>query len=113
MLYYDKEYIGNKIRDYRKKANLTQAQLAEKIGISSKQLSRLEIAKYVPSVSSFLKIIDVLKIDVKEFGVERNVTSNPEREEFIKLVYSLNDRELSFFLQTTKDLIKNIKYLQK
>ena len=32
MVFCDKEFIGNKIKEFRKKAKLTQAQLAEKIG---------------------------------------------------------------------------------
>ena len=57
MVFYEKEFIAKKIRLARKNAKLTQEELAEKIDISAKQLSRIEMATYIPSVPTFLKII--------------------------------------------------------
>ena len=56
MIFEDKNFIAKKIRIARKNKGLTQAELAEKIGISAKQLSRIEMASYTPSLFTFLKI---------------------------------------------------------
>ena len=48
---------------------MTQEELAEKIGISAKQLSRIEMATYIPSLPTFLKIVNELNLDLKEFGI--------------------------------------------
>ena len=39
------------IRQLREKQNLTQAELAEKIGVSSKTISKWETAKGLPDIS--------------------------------------------------------------
>lgn len=97
MVFYDKEFIAKKIRLARKNAKLTQEELAEKIEISAKQLSRIEMATYIPSVPTFLKIINELKIDLKDFGIENFESKNLMREKFLRLIYSLNDSELEFY----------------
>lgn len=44
MILDDKKYIAKKIKEYRLKRGFTQAELAEKIDIGAKQVSRLEVA---------------------------------------------------------------------
>lgn len=47
---------------YRKKAGLTQEQVAEKTNISWRQLQRIEKGVSIPSIETFSKLIMVLKI---------------------------------------------------
>ena len=47
----DQIKIGKFILDCRKKKNLTQEQLAEKIGVTSKSISRWENGKTMPDYS--------------------------------------------------------------
>ena len=42
MVYTDKAYIAMKVKNARKKAGLTQNELAKQLGITSKQVSRIE-----------------------------------------------------------------------
>ena len=42
---------GSTIRQLREKRNMTQAELAERIGVSSKTVSKWETAKGLPDVS--------------------------------------------------------------
>ena len=56
MLYFDKTFIADKIKYRRKKLGLTQSELAEKIGISEKHLSKIETGKNYPSLDNFFKI---------------------------------------------------------
>lgn len=61
------EYISGKIKDARKAAGLTQAQLAEKSGLPQSHISRLENAEHSPSRKTLEKIAVALGIDVKTF----------------------------------------------
>lgn len=56
--------IGGKIRSQRNKYNLTQDELADKIGISRNYISDLENDRYVPSVKTLSRIASVLKMDL-------------------------------------------------
>ena len=49
------------IRTLRKLANLTQKELAEKIGVSKQHVSSWERGQYTPSPSSFRKLCRALK----------------------------------------------------
>ena len=48
------------IRELRIKKNLTQAELAEKVGISQQHLSKIESHLIVPKYSTLEKILNVL-----------------------------------------------------
>ena len=43
-----KTLLGKRIREYRQKYGMTQFQLAEKLGIDDKHLSRIELGKNMP-----------------------------------------------------------------
>ena len=63
------------IRQYRLQNKLTQEELAEEIGISWRQLQRLEHNEENTRVSTFKKIVEVLKIpddEVLKFIKKRN-----------------------------------------
>lgn len=107
LLFEDKNFIAKKIKLARKNAGLTQAELAEKIGMSAKQLSRIEIGSFVPSLFTFLKIIQELNIDISEFGILINKTSNETRDNLIKVINSANDKELKLYSEMIDVLIKN------
>ena len=43
MIFDDKYFIGRKIKSFRKKRGLTQAELAEKIDLSEKHISKISV----------------------------------------------------------------------
>jgi predicted transcriptional regulator len=53
------------LKFYRRKAGMTQDDLAEKVGISKRWLSQIETTDSVPSFETLLKICSVLKVPVK------------------------------------------------
>ena len=62
----DQIKIGRFIAECRKKVNLTQMQLAEKLGITDKAISKWERGKAMPDTSIMLELCDVLGITVNE-----------------------------------------------
>ena len=61
------EKIGRFIASCRKEKNLTQEQLAEKLGITYKAVSKWECGKGLPDVSLYQSICDILGITLNEF----------------------------------------------
>lgn len=55
-----------RIKKARKKAGLTQLQLAKKVGINREYLSRIENNHSSPSLELLRKIANVLEISVKD-----------------------------------------------
>ena len=53
MLFEDKQFLAKQIKIYRKKAKLTQAELAEKVDLSVQHISKIESGYYIPSLKTF------------------------------------------------------------
>ena len=62
----DQVKIGRFIAKCRKKANLTQMQLAEKLNITDRAVSKWETGKAMPDSSIMLDLCDVLGISVND-----------------------------------------------
>ena len=62
----DQVKIGKFIADCRKKTNLTQMQLAEKLNITDRAISKWETGKSLPDSSIMLELCDVLGISVND-----------------------------------------------
>ncbi|MCL4353435.1 MAG: helix-turn-helix transcriptional regulator [Patescibacteria group bacterium] len=58
--------VGQKIQKARKKAELTQEELAERIGVSSTYVGFIEQGQRVPSIKTADKISRVLGIKLSE-----------------------------------------------
>ncbi len=104
-MFYDKEFLGKKFKEFRKKANLTQETLAEKIGIAEKHYGKLERGAFVPSLETFFKLVQVLKIPFSEFGFNLPDYKDDLREKLAKEIYSLNENELKLHA----NIIQSIK----
>jgi putative transcriptional regulator len=58
--------MKNNIKIQRAVANITQAELAEKVGVSRQTINAMELGKYVPSTVLALKIAKVFGKTVNE-----------------------------------------------
>ena len=58
--------IGKFIAQKRKKKNLTQEQLAEKIGVSNKTISKWETGKCMPDYAVVKSLCEELEITIAE-----------------------------------------------
>ena len=78
---------SNTIRQLREKRNMTQAELAERIGVSSKTVSKWETAKGLPDVSLLQPLAQALGISLIELMngehiINRNLSANMLRCKF-------------------------------
>lgn len=76
--------LADTVIDKRKKANLTQQQLAEKTGINRATISRLEVKDFTPSVLQLENLSDVLNFEITDLFTE---TDKPNQ---LKKVSPLN-----------------------
>lgn len=78
---------GSTIKQLRETRNLTQAELAKRIGISSKTVSKWETAKGLPDISLLQPLAQALGISVIELMngeqiTNRNISANLLRSKF-------------------------------
>lgn len=78
---------GATIKTLREKKGLTQAELADLLGVSSKAVSKWETAKGLPDITLIQPIADALSVSVMELMtgnavVNRNISANILRSKF-------------------------------
>ena len=79
--------IGKFIAECRKKANLTQVQMADKLGITDKAVSKWERGITMPDTSIMLQLCDILCISVNELlsGEKIDMENNSQKNKQLLL----------------------------
>ena len=83
----DTYITGQTIKNLREKKGFTQAELADRLGVSSKAVSKWETAKGLPDITLIETIANVLSVSVMELMtgnaiVNKNRSSNILRSKF-------------------------------
>jgi DNA-binding XRE family transcriptional regulator/desulfoferrodoxin (superoxide reductase-like protein) len=102
----DTYITGQTIKSLREKKGLTQAELADKLGVSSKAVSKWETAKGLPDIALIESIAMALSVSVMELitgnaVVNKNISSNMLRSKFYvcplcgNIVQSVGDAVIS------------------
>lgn len=83
----DTYITGQTIKNLREKKGLTQAELADQLGVSSKAVSKWETAKGLPDITLIETIANALSVSVTELMtgnavVNKNISSNILRSKF-------------------------------
>ena len=60
------EFVGDKIKEHRESAHMTQTQLAEAAGLPQSHISRLENGQHSPSNKTVAKIAGALKVSIRD-----------------------------------------------
>lgn len=71
---YDYDDIGQRIRQYREIRNYLQTELAEKVGISNKELSRIELCIEIPDDMLLKKVSNALDVPFNKLKGHLNKT---------------------------------------
>lgn len=99
----DYKIISKRIKDARKLANLTQAELAEKIDISTNAIAKLETNLMTASLQTLINIANVLNIDINYLLLDEKSENKEETSRDMFL-----DSLVSNLSQKDKDLIIHI-----
>ena len=78
----NQEKIGKFIAKLRKRKNMTQEELAEKLNVSSKSISRWENGKTMPDVSLFESLCKELGITINELLNGERIDKKDYKEKF-------------------------------
>ncbi len=91
--------FGKRLKHARENMNLTQAKLAEKIGISNNFLGDIERGLKLPSVTNLIAMSNILKtsIDVLFFESLNNTISEPEATYY-------TDNQIAVILKSAKNI---------
>jgi len=82
-MYKIEKYFGKRLKEIRKSNNMSQAMLAEKLGVDEKYISRLETGTSTPSFSMIVKLSDTFKIETESLFKFQHLKN---KEELLKII---------------------------
>lgn len=104
----DKKYIAQILQNARKKKGLKQAQLAEMIGISEKHLSKIETGKNYPALDNFFKMVEILELSMKDFGLKNENKVSEQKVYLQKIINTSSEKQLGIYIDMINALQKYI-----
>ncbi|MCQ4636537.1 helix-turn-helix domain-containing protein [Anaerovorax odorimutans] len=98
--------LGQRIKAARKKAHLTQAQLAERIGVGNTHISHIETSATVPSLKVIIDIMNELGISPNELFCDYVDTAEPT------LLKELEEATDDCDLRELRMIVKSIYFMK-
>lgn len=92
------KFIGGKIKYYRKKMNLTQKQLGDKIGVKHNTMSDYERGYASPEQDTLFKLSDIFGVKIDDLFPQKENTTN-ELERALRMTEGLNIKDVEFLNQ--------------
>ena len=91
----DQVKIGSFLKELRKEKELTQEQLAEKFGVSSRSVSRWENGNTMPELGILVELADYYEVDIKEIidGERKSESMKKEEKETLQKVADYAEAE--------------------
>lgn len=99
--------LGKRIREIRKNCNLTQEQLAERIGIEIPSLSNIETGKNYPNPETIEKIAKGLRVRIFELYIFEHLVE-PDEDRMLREINSALKAN-SRLLKVIYRIVSNIK----
>ena len=76
----NQQKIGEFLKHLRKDKGLTQEQLAEEFGVSSRSVSRWENGNTMPDISIIIELADFYDVDIREIICGERKSENMDKE---------------------------------
>ena len=100
-----------KIKEYREEFEMTQRELAEKIGSTQRNVSHWENDVNEPDCETILRIAEIFDISIDElFGREKTTFEDHRKASveyaILKYLRELTDTQKYAFLQLLKELVR-------
>ena len=107
MNYYE---IGQRIRKFRKAYNLSQEQLAEKVGISTTHMSHIETGNTKLSLSVFADIASALSVQTDELLYDiPQFNKTVIKQQLTEIVDSCSQQDMCILLDVLKTLKSSLE----
>ena len=100
----DQVKIGAFLKELRNHNNLTQEQIAEKLGVSQRSVSRWENGNTMPDISVLIELADYYEVDLREIlnGERKMEIMTEDLKETLEMVVDYTDTEKEIIISTKK-----------
>jgi transcriptional regulator with XRE-family HTH domain len=93
--------FAQNLKENRRKCGFTQAQLAEKVDVSTHHIGMIELSRNYPTLELVERIADALNIKIYELFVEESYSPNKELEQLRQEIKGDMKQLLDEFLEKT------------
>ncbi|UII69665.1 helix-turn-helix domain-containing protein [Pseudomonas sp. HN11] len=100
--------IGRMIAKHRTERNLTQEEMAERMGIGSEAISRLERGVVELSVVKLMQLADIFECRMDELLTESSNRPNDQGQMIAGLLNGLKESDRAFVLATVQQLAAHL-----
>lgn len=106
--------LGRRCSDYRKRSGLTQAKLAEKIGVATETISRLERGAAMPSLSRMESLCNALGVELHDLFRLRTRETRTDHavDELVALVRRRPPAEVELVIGLAARVFEHIDSIQ-
>jgi transcriptional regulator with XRE-family HTH domain len=110
----DMAAFAERLKVLRESRKLTQARLAELIGVNPRAYNRWERGNFVPQLDTLIKIADVLQVSLAELSgrdptLHEPAVHNPKLHALLKEVDALPDEDQQALIILMDSLVKRSK----
>lgn len=102
--------IADNVRLYRKKENLTQADLAERAELSLDTIKRIEGGKRTMSLENFIRLSDALRVPLSFFLYDQ-MDKMPEEERIHCILEGRSEKQKEYLLHMLQEMVKGMDKL--
>ena len=101
--------LGQRIKELRKRNGLTQAALAEVIGMETTNLCKLENGGQIPKEENIEKLAKVFDVPIKDLFEFGHLKSRENlQEKLIEIIKNAPQKELELYYKIITDLCEHI-----
>ena len=103
----NKKAFGENLKNLRKQKGFSQAQLAEIIGMSAKNITKIETGKSFPRAENINKLLKLFNVseNVLFSGSDKfEIKQNSNKIEALKIINNASDKHIKIYLSMLKQL---------
>lgn len=100
-----KKLLGQRIRQMRRKNDLSQENLAELLGLDPNSISRIECGVHYPSMDTLEKLTKTLNVDMHDMFQIKEESAEEMRAFVMRLVSEVDDEKLVKIVRVIKLLV--------
>lgn len=108
MLVYDFSEIGNRLLAIRKRAGLTQVEVAEAAGLSNRTYADIERGTVNMRIETILRICDALHITPDEIFTKEDTALTRRQEELIARLNACSEKDKDTALRLLETFLRSL-----
>ena len=102
--------IGKRIKEARKKAGLTQNELAAKMGVSGSAIAQFERDEYNPTFQKITEISKALNCNISDLITDQEYSKQDKQDAIDQIIFGGTDNRIEFKIHQIIERMQMLNY---